>query len=86
LVTRVVQHQPVSAPELADAARAVQVHAHELNAPVRVPDRREDVEPLSADLRRLHVTVTARLLKKLGATGVRRALRGPVRLRSIRAR
>jgi hypothetical protein len=50
-----------------DRDAPVAVHAHELNAPVRVPDRREEVEPLTADLRRLHVTVGARLLKKLDA-------------------
>jgi hypothetical protein len=32
-----------------------------------VPDRRDEVEPLTADLRRLHPTVTARLLKKIAA-------------------
>jgi hypothetical protein len=33
----------------------------------RLPARRDDVEPLSADLRRLHVTVSTRLLEKIDA-------------------
>jgi hypothetical protein len=41
------------------------VHAHELNAPVRVPARSVELEPLTADLRRRHVTIPDRLLKKI---------------------
>jgi hypothetical protein len=35
--------------------------------PARVVAHRDEVEPLTADLRRLHVTVTLQFLKKLGA-------------------
>jgi hypothetical protein len=38
-----------------------------LNHPARVAAPRDDVEPLTADLRRLHVTVSRQFLKKLDA-------------------
>ena len=38
-----------------------------LTHPARVAARRDDVEPLTADLRRLHVTVSRRLLAKIDA-------------------
>jgi hypothetical protein len=44
-----------------------EVQSTEPARPIRVPERRDDIEPLTADLRRLHVTVSARLLKKLDA-------------------
>ena len=37
----------------------------ELASPARAPDRRDEVEPLTADLRRLHVTVDRQFLKQL---------------------
>jgi hypothetical protein len=63
----------------ASTAPAV-VHAHELPLahPARAAAPRDDVEPLTADLRRLHVTVSRRLLDKIDAArdGLSHALRG----------
>ncbi len=39
----------------------------EVTHPARVEPRRDEVEPLTADLRRLHITVSRQLLKKLEA-------------------
>jgi hypothetical protein len=41
--------------------RSVEVRAHEL-APVRVPEQRTEIEPLSAGLRRVHMTVSRETL------------------------
>ena len=38
----------------------------ELARPARVPERRDQVEPLTAELRRLHLTVDRQFLKQLG--------------------
>ncbi len=53
--------------ELETPAHADAVRAHELvlTHPARDAARREDVEPLTADLRRLHITVDAQFLKLL---------------------
>jgi 5-methylcytosine-specific restriction endonuclease McrA len=53
--------------ELATPADAVAVRAHELalTHPARAVERRDEVEPLTADLRRLHITVDAQFLKML---------------------
>jgi len=44
---------------------AVQLTEPLLTHPARAVDRRDDVEPLTADLRRLHITVDAQFLKML---------------------
>ena len=53
--------------ELASPVEALAVRAHEpaLTHPARDAARRDDVEPLTADLRRLHITVDAQFLKML---------------------
>jgi hypothetical protein len=57
---------PVS-PPASPPPHAVQSTEPTLTHPVRGPERRDGVEPLSADLRRLHLTVSVRLLEKIAA-------------------
>jgi hypothetical protein len=48
-------------------SKSVRAHEPAPNHPKRVAAPRDDVEPLTADLRRLHVAVSRQFLKKLDA-------------------
>jgi hypothetical protein len=67
-VARAAPQAPPPAPGLPapDPVRSVSVRAHEL-APVRVPVQRTEIEPLSADLRRVHMTVSRETLAMFDA-------------------
>jgi len=66
-----------SRPAGGEAAPAA-LHTYEVNAPARVAPGTPSIEPLTADLRRLHLTVSKEFLDKVSAarTGLSHALPG----------